>query len=59
MVQGQTLILSITRGCLAMKSIIFVNDIMLHYVVVKYKIKHGRQVANTAQLVVIVERGVY
>ena len=45
-----------------MKSIIFVNNIMLRYetyVVAKYKIKHGRQVANTAQLVVIVERGVY
>ena len=42
-----------------MKSIIFVNNIMLRYVVAKYKIKHGRQVASTAQLVVIVERGVY
>ena len=42
-----------------MKSIVFVNNIMLRYVVAKYKIKHGRQVANTAQLVVIVERGVY
>ena len=42
-----------------MKSIIFVNNIMLRYVVAKYKIKHGRQVANRAQLVVIVGRGVY
>ena len=32
-----------------MKSIVFVNNIMLRYVVAKYKIKHGRQVANTAR----------
>ena len=42
-----------------MKSIIFVNNVMLRYVVAKYKIKHGRQVANTVQLMVTVERGVY
>ena len=39
-----------------MKSIIFVNNIMLRYIVAKYNIKHGRQVANTAQLVAVVER---
>ena len=59
MVQSQTLILSITWGWLAMKSIIFENNIMLRYIVAKYKIKHGRQVANTAKLVAVVERGVY
>ena len=42
-----------------MKSIIFVNNIMLRYIVAKYKTKHGRQVANTAQLVAVVECGVY
>ena len=42
-----------------MMSFIFVNNIMLRYIVAKYKIKHGRQVANTAKLVAVVERGVY
>ena len=42
-----------------MKSIIFVKNIMLRDVVAKYKIKQGRQVANTVQLMVTVERGVY
>ena len=42
-----------------MKSIIFVSNVMLRYVVAKYKIKYGRQVANTVQLMMTVERGVY
>ena len=42
-----------------MKSIIFENNIMFLYIVANYKNKHGRQVAYTAKIVAVVERGVY